>query len=49
MSNLPYTNKFCCAKCGIRTDKHKQIKYRRSLTSKWLLNYFQMIKLDKNH
>jgi hypothetical protein len=49
MSNLPYPNKFCCAKCGIRTDKHRQIKYRRSLTSEWLLKYFQMIEVDTNH
>jgi predicted nucleic acid-binding Zn ribbon protein len=36
MSNnlkLPYYNKYCCAKCGKRTDNVQQSKSRRKIDS----------------
>jgi hypothetical protein len=48
MTQKPYNHKYCCAKCGIRTDRKKYIKYRRKINKEWLKKYFKAIDIDTN-
>jgi hypothetical protein len=49
MTNLPYYNPNCCAKCGTRTDTETKIKNRRRINTEWLKKYFKTINIDIDH